>query len=185
MYASVHYTPWTRNNWALFLSFPSALEPQPREAMSAFYYIFILQKKKKKKQTQKKHAHKHTFWHLCSVLYIISCLVTPTFIANYCLPFIRLCFFSIFPFQPRASSLITICTDSRPENRATALLTVRNAKREHCNKVDRLQKRKKSEKTSIGWRVAVLEQYYDVSKRREWLVTQVLSRYWFLLWLQH
>lgn len=35
------------------------------------------------------HAHKQ---HLRCVFYIISYLVTPTCIANYCSPFILLCF---------------------------------------------------------------------------------------------
>lgn len=41
------------------------------------------------------HTHIHTAENLHCVLYIISYLVTPTFAANDCLPFIQLSVFSL------------------------------------------------------------------------------------------
>lgn len=65
--------------------------------MSAFYYIFFISWAKKRSGSAyaHKYTHIHTAENLHCVLYIISYLVTPTFAANDCLPFIQLSVFSL------------------------------------------------------------------------------------------
>lgn len=144
----------------------------------------------------------HGTEHLRFPLYIISYLsVTPTFAANDCLPFIRLCVFSLsLPSQPCVSSTITIHTDfSRAVLRTRLQCWIRKQLVRCKGETWQARRRGREVKEGSGERVGgggslspgssfgVTVQHAIMmflnGEHVSWHGS--LSRYWLLLWLQH
>lgn len=179
MYASVHYTPWTRNNCALFLSFPSALEPQPRNAVSTFHYAFFFLFHRQK--GLRRHTHTHTLHWTPSLCSLHNQLPCDTYLCSKWLFAFYSAVFSLYLSLPAMCIIYNYNSHwFKPAMLKPSLQYKIRKQLVRCKgKTWQLrhqggdEEKKKSLNTSSGRGVTASAQYYDVSKWGACLMTQV------------